>query len=61
MPIERGERYSHQATLPQVGWQGQERLAAAIVAVVGCGGLGTVAAGLLARAGVGRLSCFSQA
>lgn len=55
MPIERGERYSRQATLPQVGWQGQERLAAATVAVVGCGGLGTVAAGLLARAGLGRL------
>lgn len=52
---ERGERYSRQGALPQIGWQGQEKLAAAIVVIVGCGGLGTVAAGLLARTGVGHL------
>jgi adenylyltransferase/sulfurtransferase len=55
MFTERGERYSRQATLPQIGWRGQERLAAATMVIVGCGGLGTVAAGLLARAGVGHL------
>jgi adenylyltransferase/sulfurtransferase len=49
------ERYARQAALPQIGWQGQERLAAATVVIVGCGALGTVAAGLLARAGVGHL------
>lgn len=41
--------------LPQVGWCSQERLAAATVVIVGCGGLGTVSAELLARAGVGHL------
>jgi hypothetical protein len=40
MLIERGERYSRQAALPQIGWRGQEKLAAATVVVVGCGGLG---------------------
>ncbi|MGC8875054.1 MAG: HesA/MoeB/ThiF family protein [Chloroflexia bacterium] len=50
-----GERYCRQAALPQLGWSGQEKLVAATVVVVGCGALGTVSAGLLARAGVGRL------
>jgi adenylyltransferase/sulfurtransferase len=55
MLAERGERYSRQVALPQIGWRGQERLATATVVVVGCGGLGTVSTGLLARAGVGHL------
>lgn len=49
------ERYSRQVALPQIGQAGQRRLATATVTIVGCGGLGTVTAGLLARAGVGRL------
>jgi len=48
-------RYVGQVALPQIGWCGQERLAAATVVIVGCGGLGTVSAELLARAGVGYL------
>lgn len=49
------ERYARQMTLPQVGPCGQARLATATVVIVGCGGLGTVSAELLARAGVGHL------
>jgi len=49
------ERYTRQAALPQIGWHGQEKLAAATVVIIGCGALGTVSAELLARAGVGRL------
>lgn len=49
------ERYNRQMLLPEIGQRGQETLAQATVALVGCGGLGTVAANLLARAGLGRL------
>ncbi len=49
------ERYARQVALPQIGWCGQERFAAATVVLVGCGGLGTVSAELLARAGVAHL------
>jgi molybdopterin-synthase adenylyltransferase len=49
------ERYSRQILFAEIGEEGQERLRASSVAVVGCGALGTAAANLLARAGVGRL------
>lgn len=48
-------RYSRQTRFAPLGEQGQARIRAATVAVVGCGALGTVACELLARAGVGRL------
>ncbi len=46
----------YRRNLGTVGWEGQARLLASCVAVVGCGGLGGWAAEGLARMGVGRLS-----
>jgi adenylyltransferase/sulfurtransferase len=46
-------RYHRQELLPQIGKEGQARLAAARVALVGCGALGSVIAEQLVRAGVG--------
>jgi len=48
-------RYVRQVALPEVGVEGQRRLGASRVVVMGCGALGAAAANLLARAGVGRL------
>lgn len=49
------KKYSRQLLLKEIGIEGQRKLAQATVAIVGIGALGTVAAELLTRAGVGKL------
>jgi molybdopterin/thiamine biosynthesis adenylyltransferase len=48
-------RYDRQQILPQIGPGGQARLAKSRVLLVGCGALGSTAADLLVRAGIGHV------
>ncbi len=48
-------RYSRNASLPEVGWHGQQRLRSSSVLLVGVGGIGSASALYLAAAGVGRI------
>jgi len=58
--LELEERYSRQVLFPGIGREGQGRLAAARVALVGCGATGSAMASLLARAGVGTLRIIDR-
>ena len=49
------DRYSRQILFSGIGEQGQERLRAARILILGCGALGSAHAESLARAGVGHL------
>ena len=49
------DRYSRQILFSGIGEAGQEKILAASAVLVGCGAIGTVAANLLVRAGVGHL------
>jgi molybdopterin-synthase adenylyltransferase len=53
-------RYSRQARFLPWGEEGQANFAAARVAIVGCGALGTVQAEILARAGIGTLRIIDR-
>ncbi|MBV8674631.1 MAG: ThiF family adenylyltransferase [Acidobacteriaceae bacterium] len=54
------ERYSRQVLFAGIAETGQEKLRAAHVAIVGCGGTGAAAASLLARAGTGKLTLIDR-
>ena len=54
------ERYSRQVLFPGIGREGQQKLAAARVALVGCGATGSALASLLARAGVGTIRIIDR-
>ena len=60
MSLEHDERYSRQILFRGIGAEGQKRLAAARVAVVGCGATGSAVASLLARAGVGTIRIIDR-
>ena len=49
-------RYSRHILLPEIGIEGQEKLLAAHVLIIGAGGLGSPVALYLAAAGVGRIT-----
>ncbi|MTI95901.1 MAG: thiazole biosynthesis adenylyltransferase ThiF [Firmicutes bacterium] len=54
------QRYSRQMQFKKIGSEGQEKLLAAKVAIVGIGALGTVIANNLCRAGVGYLRLIDR-
>src|SRR3954469_11572746 len=49
------ERYSRQVLFREIGKEGQRKLLASRVLIVGCGALGASHAEMLSRAGVGKL------
>lgn len=53
-------RYSRQSVLSQIGSEGQKKISAARVAIVGMGALGSVSAQLCARAGIGFLRLIDR-
>jgi adenylyltransferase/sulfurtransferase len=53
-------RYSRQVLFKPLGPDGQRKIAAASVVIVGCGATGSAVASLLARAGVGRLRIIDR-
>lgn len=58
--LELDERYSRQVLFPGIGHDGQKLLAAARVAVVGCGATGSAVVSLMARSGVGTLRIIDR-
>jgi len=53
-------RYARQIQYAAIGKEGQRGISSSHVAVMGCGALGTVAAEILGRAGVGKLTLLDR-
>ncbi|MCP4358273.1 MAG: hypothetical protein GY796_09690, partial [Chloroflexi bacterium] len=53
-------RYLRQTIFPGIAEEGQKKLLAARVVIIGCGATGTVIANHLARAGVGHLTIVDR-
>jgi molybdopterin/thiamine biosynthesis adenylyltransferase len=60
MGLEKEGRYSRQVLFSGVGAEGQRKLKAAQVSVVGCGATGSALVSLLARAGVGTIRIIDR-
>ena len=60
MSLDHDERYSRQILFQGIGVEGQKRLAAARLVVVGCGATGSAVSSLLARAGVGPIRIIDR-
>lgn len=54
------DRYARQLIYPKIGAEGQARLGAGRVTLVGCGALGTVIANTLVRSGIGFLRIIDR-
>ena len=54
------DRYSRQVLFREIGAEGQRRLSASRIAIVGCGATGSALASLLARAGVGLIRIIDR-
>lgn len=60
MKSEDREKYSRQILFDGIGEEGQEKILAGSAVLVGCGALGTALAGLLVRAGIGKLRIIDR-
>ena len=58
--VQANERYSRQILFHGIGADGQKKLAAAHIAIVGCGATGSALAALLARAGIGTIRIIDR-
>ena len=54
------DRYSRQTIFPGLGEKGQRQLSKSHVVIIGCGGLGSMIATALVRAGVGRVRIIDR-